>query len=84
MACYQVLAKSKGVHTPIISSTTTRLGSSPQYGCNLAVAQVPRMVNSMMAVRVSQNTEIGVKSSVAPIHMIVASIAPAVPGPQGQ
>lgn len=53
---YQMLpagAAISGIQTPTISSTTTRLGSSPQKGITLFVAQMPNMVNNSVKMTVT-------------------------------
>lgn len=74
----------RGIHTPTISSMTTRLGSSPQKGISLLVAHVPMIVKIIEADKVSAISILEDTKSPAAYHSIVARSAPAVPGPQGQ
>ena len=86
-ATYQPLSvgtASSGIHIPIISSMTTRLGSSPQNGSNWLAAQVPTAVNKTMRVNVVKNKVVGLNVTAIASHRIVARKAPAVPGPHGQ
>ena len=46
-------AAMRGIHTPTISSTTTRRGSSPQKGITLLVAHTPNTVNNNVSTTVS-------------------------------
>ena len=83
-ACCQLVATSSGVHTPIISSITTRLGSSPQKGMSWWVAHVPSSVKMRISAKVEKISAVGERIKESPSHIAVARIAPAVPGPHGQ
>lgn len=73
-----------GNATPTISSITTLLGSSPQYGSNLLAAHVPRIVNTMQKTIVPKVNWYKETFNEATNQTIVAANAPAVPGPHGQ
>ena len=47
---------SNGIHTPTISSTTTREGSSPQQASSLSAAQIPAKVNTITNAAVIHKT----------------------------
>lgn len=77
-------AASRGIHTPTISSITTRLGSSPQQGISRAVAHVPNAVKTTTAPSVTQKSVPEETTAESANHNNTASKAPAVPGPHGQ
>lgn len=63
-SAYQMLptgAAIKGIHTPTISSTTTRRGSSPQKGIILLVDQMPSKVNNTVNTMVNTMQAVGVR-----------------------
>ena len=50
-------AASKAIHTPTISSTTTREGSSPQDASRRLAAQIPASVNTKINATVSHKRQ---------------------------
>lgn len=52
---------SNGIHTPTISSMTTRLGSGPQKGSNWFVAHVPMIVPRTINAKVRIKRAVGEK-----------------------
>ncbi len=73
-----------GIHTPIISSITTRLGSSPQMRFNWSVLHEPIIVEKRIAVMVIHINAVVETKQLHISHITTASKAPIVPGPQGQ
>lgn len=73
-----------GIHTPTISSTTTREGSSPQNGCKRFVAHVPSIVNTITSAKVTADSTKDGSQRLSSPQTIVAKTLPAVPGPHGQ
>ncbi|GHT32653.1 hypothetical protein AGMMS49574_16610 [Bacteroidia bacterium] len=79
------LTTNNGIHTPTISSTTTREGSSPHIDSTIPDDQTPKIVNTTTNRVVAINKEWGNGRISDKIHhIIVAKIAPAVPGAIGQ
>ncbi len=73
-----------GIHTPIISSITTRLGSSPQIRFNWSVHHEPITVENRIAAMVIHINAVVETKQLHISHITTASKAPIVPGPQGQ
>ena len=77
-------AASRLIHTPTISSTTTREGSSPHTGSRQSVAQTPAIVKTSIKATVIHNNAIPDRRNDRRYHTKVANNAPAVPGATGE
>ena len=66
-------AASSAIHTPTISSTTTREGSSPQNGSSLLDDQIPPIVKRIIRARVNSHTKLKGKKYSRIHHTTVAS-----------
>lgn len=76
-------ATSAGIHTPINSSITTVLGSSPQYFSITFDVHAPTIVTVIVVISVTQN-KTSTDSVLYPSHhKASATKAPAVPGATG-
>ena len=75
---------SSGIHTPTISSMTTRDGSSPQIVSTAVAAGMPRAVNRTTHVNVPICSTSKGKNNEAIPHKRRANNAPAVPGAIGE
>ena len=77
-------AASRLIHTPTISSTTTREGSSPQAGSRRSAAQTPAKVKTSIKATVIHNNATPDRRNDRRYHTKAASNAPAVPGATGE
>ena len=77
-------AANNAIHTPTISSTTTREGSSPQQGSRRLVAHIPITVKTRTRTTVSHIRHISETMKDNPNQISAASKAPAVPGAKGE
>lgn len=73
-----------GIHTPMISSITILLGSSPQKGIRHLVAHVPKIVNNIILVIVKYGSMHDDTQHDKVYQLSTPNNAPALPGPHGQ